>query len=112
MTWTSIRRRASDNITKWQIADSEVAFPFASGPEAARRRQTRSHGEQQQRQRRWQHERQLAAFSENIGPNGWGVCPAAAMKLTTQKASDRSSFNAYINSLQPVGGTYHDAGMV
>ena len=34
------------------------------------------------------------------------------MKLTTQTASDRSSFNSYIQSLQPVGGTYHDAGMV
>ena len=34
------------------------------------------------------------------------------MKLTTQTASDRSSFNTYIQSLQPLGGTYHDAGMV
>ncbi len=45
-------------------------------------------------------------------PNGWGVCPAAAMKLTTQSASTRTTFNTYINSLQPVGGTYHDSGMV
>lgn len=44
--------------------------------------------------------------------NGWGVCPAAAMKLTTMTKTDRSSFNTYINSLQPLGGTYHDAGMV
>lgn len=44
-------------------------------------------------------------------PNGWGVCPAAAMKLTEQDADDRSSFETYINSLQPVGGTYHDVGM-
>jgi len=34
------------------------------------------------------------------------------MKLTTMTASDRSSFNTYINALQPVGGTYHDSGMV
>jgi len=45
-------------------------------------------------------------------PNGWGVCPAAAMKLTEFEASDRSTFDTYIKSLQPVGGTYHDIGMV
>ncbi|MBL8649488.1 MAG: TadE/TadG family protein [Sphingopyxis sp.] len=45
-------------------------------------------------------------------PNGWGVCPAAAMKLTEFEASDRSTFDTYIKSLQPVGGTYHDVGMV
>ncbi|HRE34894.1 MAG TPA: hypothetical protein PK217_07460, partial [Sphingopyxis terrae] len=44
--------------------------------------------------------------------SGWGVCPAPSMKLTTMTASDRSSFNTYINALQPVGGTYHDSGMV
>lgn len=50
-------------------------------------------------------------YSKNWG-NGWGVCPAAAMKLTKMTKTDRSSFNTYVNSLQPVGGTYHDAGMV
>lgn len=44
-------------------------------------------------------------------PSGWGVCPAAAMKLTEMDADDESSFQTYINSLQPVGGTYHDVGM-
>lgn len=44
--------------------------------------------------------------------NGWGVCPTKAMKLTSMTASDRSTFSTYVNSLQPVGGTYHDAGMV
>lgn len=44
--------------------------------------------------------------------NGWGVCPAAAMNLTTQTSADRAGFVNYINSLQPLGGTYHDAGMV
>ncbi|HWV59892.1 MAG TPA: TadE/TadG family type IV pilus assembly protein [Sphingopyxis sp.] len=45
-------------------------------------------------------------------PNGWGVCPAAAMRLTTMTAEDRSAFNSYVQSLRPVGGTYHDAGMI
>jgi Flp pilus assembly protein TadG len=45
-------------------------------------------------------------------PSGWGVCPAAAMKLTTFDTTGRSTFQTYINSLQPVGGTYHDVGMV
>lgn len=45
-------------------------------------------------------------------PSGWGVCPAAAMKLTTMTAEDRPAFNTYVQSLRPVGGTYHDAGMI
>lgn len=50
------------------------------------------------------------SYKANWG-NGWGVCPAAAMKLTEFEASDRSTFDTYIKSLQPVGGTYHDIGM-
>ncbi|HEY0595104.1 pilus assembly protein [Sphingopyxis sp.] len=101
----------SDNITKWQLLVPEVAFPFASGPGSTPSTASEvtvnsssvsgdgsTNGSWQRFSKYWS--------------NGWGVCPAPAMKLTTQKASDRSSFNSYINSLQPVGGTYHDAGMV
>ena len=45
-------------------------------------------------------------------PNGWGVCPAEAFKLTEMDADDRAYFKSKIDALQPVGGTYHDAGMV
>ena len=34
------------------------------------------------------------------------------MKLTTMTKSNRTTFVNYINALQPLGGTYHDAGMV
>lgn len=44
-------------------------------------------------------------------PSGWGVCPAAAMKLTKVDSDDETMFNDYIKTLQPVGGTYHDVGM-
>ncbi len=44
--------------------------------------------------------------------NGWGVCPAEAFKLTELDTGDRTWFQGKINALQPVGGTYHDAGMV
>lgn len=44
-------------------------------------------------------------------PSGWGVCPAAAMKLTKMVSGDETMFNNYIKTLQPVGGTYHDVGM-
>lgn len=50
------------------------------------------------------------SYKANWG-NGWGVCPAEAMKLTEFDADDRSTFDTYIKSLQPVGGTYHDVGM-
>ncbi len=45
--------------------------------------------------------------------NSWGLnsCPVAASKLTTMTSSDRSTFDAYIQSLTANGNTYHDAGM-
>ena len=102
----------SDDDTKWKLLIPEVSFPRASGPGstpsstttartvgyASVTKDSGTNGSWQRYSKYWS--------------NGWGVCPAAAMKLTTQTASDRSSFNSYINSLQPVGGTYHDAGMV
>lgn len=44
--------------------------------------------------------------------SGWGACPVEAMKLTEMDKDDRPAFNTYIQSLQPLGGTYHDAGMI
>lgn len=104
----------SDEDTKWRLLIPEIAFPRASGPGSTPSNtsvtgsitknssdvssESSTNGSWQNYSRYWS--------------NGWGVCPAAAMKLTTQTANDRSSFNSYIQSLQPVGGTYHDAGMV
>lgn len=48
--------------------------------------------------------------STNVS-GGWSACPAAAMKLTPMTAASRGTFQTYVNSLQPVGGTYHDVGM-
>ena len=39
-------------------------------------------------------------------------CPAAAMKLTTMTSANRSTFQTYLNTLQPTGATFHDVGMV
>lgn len=101
----------SDDDTKWKVLIPQIAFPRASGPgstpsttgsitvnSSSVSSNSSTNGNWQNYSRYWS--------------NGWGVCPVAAMKLTTQTASDRSSFNSYIQSLQPVGGTYHDAGMV
>ncbi|MBA3941089.1 MAG: hypothetical protein C0520_07765 [Sphingopyxis sp.] len=49
---------------------------------------------------------------EYYGSNGYGVCPAEAFKLTELDTGDRAWFKGKIDGLQPVGGTYHDAGMV
>ncbi len=43
--------------------------------------------------------------------NDYAACPAAAMKLETMTKADHDRFAAYINTLQPKGYTYHDAGM-
>lgn len=44
--------------------------------------------------------------------SGWGACPVEAMKLTEMDKDDRATFKSMIDDLEPVGGTYHDAGMV
>ena len=107
----------ADNDTQWRLLIPQIAFPRASHPantpstsdpitvnvfnnDGSRNitSDTNSNGRWQRYSKYWS--------------NGWGVCPAAAMKLTTMTADDRSTFNTYIQSLQPVGGTYHDAGMV
>ena len=41
----------------------------------------------------------------------YAACPAAAMKLETMTKDDHDRFAAYIDTLQPRGYTYHDAGM-
>lgn len=46
------------------------------------------------------------------GNSAWGNCPTPAKKLRTMTESDRSVFSGWLNELVPIGGTYHDAGMV
>lgn len=104
----------SSDGTKWKLLIPEVAFPRASGPgstpsnptngaktvnyNSVTRDNAGSNGSWQRYSKYWS--------------NGWGVCPVPAMKLTTMTASDRSTFETYVNSLTAVGGTYHDSGMV
>lgn len=101
----------SDDDTKWKLLIPEIAFPRASSPSTtpsstgAVNVNSSSVSGESGTNGNWQN------FSRYWG-SGWGVCPVAAMKLTKQTASDRGTFNTYIQSLQPVGGTYHDAGMV
>ncbi len=48
-------------------------------------------------------------FAEKGGD--YAACPVAAMNLTKMTKADKTTFENYINSLQPKGYTYHDAGM-
>lgn len=103
---------ASSDDTKWRVLIPHVAFPRAINPGSSPATaaatvtvaassvtaSTGTNGNWQNFSRYWS--------------TGWGVCPAPALKLTTQTAANRASFSAYIDSLQPVGGTYHDSGMV
>jgi Flp pilus assembly protein TadG len=49
---------------------------------------------------------------------GWNACPSQARKLTSYAdrtstpTGQTSSFDAYVNGLIAVGGTYHDIGMI
>lgn len=107
----------ADGDTQWRILIPEIAFPRARHPQYAPSSSdpmtvnvfnsdgTRNITSDTSSNGRWQR------YSKYWG-SGWGVCPAAAMKLTTMTAADRATFNTYVQSLQPLGGTYHDAGMV
>lgn len=102
----------SDPMTQWQMLVPEHAFPRASGPGGTPSSTTQditvnssSVSSDSSTNGSWQR------FSK-YWSNGWGVCPAAAMKLTTMTKTDKTTFSKYINDLQPLGGTYHDAGMV
>jgi len=104
----------SDDATKWKLLIPEIAFPRASGPgntpsstgssgvtvnyKNVTKDSAGSNGSWQRYSKYWS--------------NGWGVCPVPAMKLTTMTKDDRSTFNSYVTSLQAVGGTYHDSGLV
>lgn len=101
----------TDPDTQWKVLIPQIAFPRASHPyyapsttgsisvnSSSVSSDSSTNGSWQRYSKYWS--------------SGWGVCPAAAMQLTTMTASDRSTFDSYIQSLAPVGGTYHDAGMV
>jgi Flp pilus assembly protein TadG len=49
------------------------------------------------------------AFSEY---SAWAACPAKASKLEKMTATDSGKWNNKIDLLQPIGGTYHDVGML
>lgn len=104
---------SSDDATKWKLLIPEISFARASHPSY-----TPSNTSEQGMEVKvgdvttndnskgsWQNYSKYWA-------DGWGVCPAAAMNLTTMTQGDRGSFDSYITSLAPVGGTYHDSGMV
>ncbi|MEP6786346.1 MAG: pilus assembly protein TadG-related protein [Sphingomonadales bacterium] len=41
--------------------------------------------------------------------NGYAACPTAALKMGIMT---RSAVQTYVNGLSPIGGTYHDTGMI
>ena len=71
--------------TKWKMQVSDLAFP-----------------------RNGETPENTTSDRNSFGTNS---CPVAARKLTTMTAADRSTFDAYIQSLTANGNTYHDAGM-
>jgi len=83
---------ASDEDTQWQMFLSEVSFGRSS---AANSTSTTN----------------SSSFAVRSQTTDYGACPTAAMKLTKMTKADKSTFSNYINSLQPKGYTYHDAGM-
>ena len=90
---------ASDNTTKWRPLWPEVTYLRHNGSN---------------------YQRGDMPFGQALS-GGAGACPAKARKLfsyasvtsgPTGDTSGLSSFSAYVDSLLPVGGTYHDIGMI
>lgn len=52
---------------------------------------------------------QVTYDKDSWGNNASSYCPAAAKRLTRMS---RSEMQDYVNNLNPVGGTYHDIGMI
>ena len=82
----------SDADTQWQMFLSEVAYGRSSSSNTTSTTNSSS-------------------FATRSLTSDYGACPVAAMKLTKMTKADKSTFEAYINALQPKGYTYHDAGM-
>jgi Flp pilus assembly protein TadG len=76
----------SDADTKWKLLMGDLAFPRSStAPE------------------------ETTTDRSSFGANG---CVSPSTKLTTMTAADKSTFNAYIDGLQTINGTYHSVGMI
>jgi len=101
----------SEDFTKWRLLLPEFAFARASHPSyqpsttGAKVVNSSDVTTNDKSKGSWQNYSKYWA-------DGWGVCPAPAMKLTTMTKTNLTSFENYVRSLQPLGGTYHDAGMV
>ncbi|WP_447759646.1 pilus assembly protein TadG-related protein [Sphingopyxis panaciterrae] len=83
---------ASNEDTQWQMFLSEVSFGRSSANNSTSTTNSSS-------------------FAVRSQTTDYGACPVAAMPLTKMTKADKSKFETYINSLQPKGYTYHDAGM-
>lgn len=103
----------SDDVTKWKLLIPEIAFARASHPSYSPSN-TSKDGQVVDAKNVTTNDKSKGSWQNysKYWADGWGVCPAPAMKLTTMTKADRSSFDTYIGSLKPLGGTYHDAGMV
>ena len=96
----------SDENTKWRLLIPEIAYPRNSTVGAKPSNTgVRTVNSSDVYNGYWQN-------FEYHWPSGWGVCPAPAMKLTTMTADDRDTFEDYVESLEPLGGPYQDAGMI
>lgn len=102
---------SGDIATQWRLLIPEIAFARASHPSykpstsGARVVNSSDVTLNNKTKGNWQNYSKYWA-------DGWGVCPAPAMNLTEMTKDDKEEFENYIESLQPLGGTYHDAGMV
>lgn len=91
----------SDDRTKWKVYLPNIAYPSAA------------HASYSQTPSPITTTNDWDSYSEGSNlSGGWSACPTQASKLRSYSASQRADFAAYINSLNPVGGTYHDIGMV
>lgn len=72
-------------------------------------------------QKRWLHDDREDPYVNDwyrASSGGWNACPSQSRRLTSYASrtaipmGQTSSFNAYVDGLIAVGGTYHDIGMI
>lgn len=90
----------NSEATRWHIAVPNIVHPRASSPGTS---QTNSPTVLTTTS-------DYASYASSSNTSGgWAACPAEARKLSS---ISRADMQTYINTLQPIGGTYHDVGMI
>lgn len=96
-----VNKVPDSEATRWHISLPNFTFPRTGGLDSDTWTQNPSPADYN-----------TSADYTDYASNGYTACPVEVMTLREIPTSNRATFNTYVQSLQPTGNTYHDAGMV